>query len=56
MKTMLRPLRIESPHVIWHVTSRGHVWQRSGMVKVSVPYSKKDTAADIGQLFNSFAP
>jgi len=25
-------------------------------VKVAVPHSKKDTAADNGQLFNPFAP
>jgi hypothetical protein len=28
----------------------------SGTVKVGVPHSKKDTAGDNGQLFNSFAP
>lgn len=28
----------------------------SGSVKVGVPHSKKDTAGDNGQLFNSFGP
>jgi hypothetical protein len=55
-KTVIRPLRIESPHAMCHVTVAAMCGSRSGLVKVSVLHSKNDTAADNGQLFNSFAP